>query len=150
MQELADETRALDHDPEFVADCIKGDFIQDILQAMDEQGINKSQLAAKWGRKRQYLTGLFNEDHPRNFTIDTIVSLSMTLGLRPMRIEFEKMVASLAMVTLRRRVPLFDGTALSGATWCGGRSDSSCVCANSYSQREEEKPSANSECALAA
>lgn len=91
LEELAEANRALSYDPEFIADCMKGDFINDILIAMKNQGLNKSQLAKKWGKSRQYLNDLLDEEKSRNFTIDTIVSLSMMLGLKPQRITFKKM-----------------------------------------------------------
>jgi lambda repressor-like predicted transcriptional regulator len=91
IKELAEANRALAIDPAFIADCLKGDFVSDILCAMEEQGINKNQLAVKWGKTRQYLNSVLDRENPGNFTIDTIVSLSMAVGLRPQRIKLEPM-----------------------------------------------------------
>ena len=91
IQELAEANRGLNTDPEFIAGCIKDDFVNDILCAMEEQGLNKNQLAKKWGKSRQYLNGVLNPDNKRNFTIDTIVSLSMAVGLKPQCIKLEPM-----------------------------------------------------------
>jgi len=90
IKELADANRALAHDPEFIADCIKGDFVNAILAEMQAQGINKNQLAIKWGKSRQHISQILDQEKSKNFTIDTIVSLSMTLGLIPQRIELKK------------------------------------------------------------
>ncbi len=93
IEELAEANRALSQDPAFIADCLKGDFVNDILIAMGEQGINKNQLAVKWGKSRQHVGKILDKEKAKNFTIDTIVSLSMTLGLVPQRIELKKMDA---------------------------------------------------------
>lgn len=57
----------------------------------EEQGLNKNQLAKKWGKSRQYLNSVLDREKARNFTIDTIVSLSMAVGLKPQCIKLEKM-----------------------------------------------------------
>ena len=86
---LAEANRAINRDPKHIAGIIKAVFINDILCAMEEQGVNKNQLAKKWGKSRQYLNSILDREKARNFTIDTIVSLSMALGLRPRCIKFE-------------------------------------------------------------
>lgn len=91
IAELGDAISALNYDPEFVADCIKSDFVSDILGAMADQDINKNQLAEKWGKSRQHVGNILDKEKAKNFTIDTIVSLSMTLGLMPQRLSFKKM-----------------------------------------------------------
>lgn len=91
VKELGDAVAALDTDPEFIAGCIKDDFVNDILCAMEEQGINRNQLAVKWGKSRQHVSQILDKEKSKNFTIDTIVSLSMTLGLVPQRIKLEPM-----------------------------------------------------------
>lgn len=91
IEGLAEANRALNRDPEHIAGIIKAVFINDILCAMEEQGVNKNQLAKKWGKSRQYLNSVLDREKASNFTIDTIVSLSMTLGLRPQCIKLEPM-----------------------------------------------------------
>jgi len=91
MEGLAEANRAISRDPQHVASVMKGVFVNDILCAMEKQGVTKSQLAEKMGYTRQYLTGLLNKQDPRNFTIDTIVKLSMAVGLRPECIHLESM-----------------------------------------------------------
>ena len=77
---LAKAAKTLDTDPEFQADYAKSRFVEDALQAMAEQGVSQSELARKWGRTRQYLSKLFNEDKRVNFTIETMVELSLLVG----------------------------------------------------------------------
>lgn len=89
LEGLAEANRAVSRDPRHIAAVIKGVFVNDILAAMDRQGINKNQLADRMGYTRQYLTGLLNKEDPRNFTIDTVVKLSLAVGLRPECIRLE-------------------------------------------------------------
>lgn len=91
LEGLAEANRALSRDPKCIASVMKGVFVNDILSAMEKQGLNKNQLAKKWGKSRQYLNSVLDRRNPGNFTIDTIVSLSMALGLRPQCIKLEEM-----------------------------------------------------------
>lgn len=82
LEEMAKASRDLDNDPKYVADYLKGHFVNDIYNAMHEQGINANQLAKKWGKSRQYLSKILNEDARVNFTIDSMVELMMQLDRR--------------------------------------------------------------------
>jgi plasmid maintenance system antidote protein VapI len=108
INELAEANRALARDPDFIADCLKGDFVNDILSAMDEQGMNKNQLAVKWGKTRQHVSQILDKEKSKNFTIDTIVSLSMTLGLVPQRIVLRKMTQDSMAVRMNRIRPAIE------------------------------------------
>lgn len=136
VKELGDAIAALDSDPEFVADCIKGDFVNDILCAMEEQGINKNQLAKKWGKSRQHIGKILDKEKAKNFTIDTIVSLSMTLGLVPQRIKLEpmEMVAQVQVTATRDK---FRSEAMLDADWC---KDVECVCVSSFDFKNTDQP----------
>ncbi len=74
--------KALETDTEFQADYIKGLFVNFMLEAMDEEKLTQSEVARKWGRSRQYLHKLLNEDKRVNFTVETMVELAMLLGRR--------------------------------------------------------------------
>ena len=133
--ELGDAIAALDFDPEFVADCMKGDFVNDILQEMSERGINKNQLAKMWGKSRQHVGKILDEEKAKNFTIDTIVSLSMTLGLKPQRIKLEPIgmeIKALSSVT-REKVEV---EALPDVNWC---EKDDCVCALSFDSKNTDQ-----------
>lgn len=67
----------LENDPEFVADYMKGQITEDILLAMEEKGINKSQLAERMGKSRQYIGRILNET--ANFTFETIAKIACAL-----------------------------------------------------------------------
>ena len=67
-----------DEDPEFIADLAKGQITEDILAVMEEDGINKSQLAEKLGKSRQYISRVLNET--ANFTIDSLAEIACALN----------------------------------------------------------------------
>lgn len=70
----------LDADPAFVAAFLKAQFVEDILRAMEEQGLNKNTLARKLGKSRQYVGRLLNERS--NFTVETLAEIACALNLR--------------------------------------------------------------------
>lgn len=79
LEELsALKTEVYDEDPEFVAGCLKAQLVEEILCAMDEQGVSKSQLAQRLGKSRQYVGRILNET--ANFTIDSIAQLLCALN----------------------------------------------------------------------
>jgi transcriptional regulator with XRE-family HTH domain len=82
LKELAEANQALDADPAFLADLQKSLVIEQLLEAMEEAGMNKNSLATKWGRSRQYLSKLLNEDQRINFTIETMCELAHVLKRR--------------------------------------------------------------------
>ena len=51
----------LDNDPEFIAGVLYGQITEDILAAMEAEGINKTQLAERLGKSPQYVSRIFNE-----------------------------------------------------------------------------------------
>ena len=82
LDELGHGANVLDNDPQWRADYLKGLFVEKVLAAMEQAQINQSQLAAKWGKTRQYVSKLFNEDERVNFTIETLCEVAHLLGLR--------------------------------------------------------------------
>jgi transcriptional regulator with XRE-family HTH domain len=72
------DVHELERDPEFVADYLKGQLVEDILKAMEKQGITKSDLAKRLNKSRQYVTKVLNEK--ANFTIETIAEVACALG----------------------------------------------------------------------
>jgi len=79
---LAAAAEELDHDSGFQEDFIKGHFVNSMLEAMGDEGLSQSEVARKWGRSRQYLHKLLNEDKRVNFTVETMVELAMLLKRR--------------------------------------------------------------------
>lgn len=77
MPELSDYIP--ESDPEFLAEYMKGSLVADIFQAMEEKALNKSQLAERLGKSRQYVGRVLNET--ANFTIDSIAQISTALEM---------------------------------------------------------------------
>jgi antitoxin component HigA of HigAB toxin-antitoxin module len=82
LEELASAGRKLDDDPAFVADLNKSRFVESLLQAMDARGVSQSELARRWGKTRQYVSKVFDEDRRVNFTLESMAELCHLLGLR--------------------------------------------------------------------
>ena len=76
MNELEHRER-LEKDPDFLAGYMKATLVGDIFQAMEEEGISKSQLAERLGKSRQYVGRVLNET--ANFTIDSISKIAAAL-----------------------------------------------------------------------
>lgn len=70
----------LDRDPGFLADFEKSLFVEKILEAMEDQGISQSELARRWGKSRQYLSRVLDEDRRVNFTLETMFELASLVG----------------------------------------------------------------------
>ena len=86
IAELERAVRALDSDLTFQADVIKSQFLEQVLEAMGMNGQSQSQVAAEWGRSRQYVSKVFNEDRRVNFTIETMTELAAVVRRR-LRLE---------------------------------------------------------------
>ena len=68
----------LDRDPEFVANFLRAQFVEDVYRAMAQNGLNKNALSQKLGKTRQYVGRILNES--ANFTFRTIAEISCALG----------------------------------------------------------------------
>lgn len=100
IQTVADANHALNLDSEHIAGVIKAVFVNDILSEMENQNLNRNQLAKVWGKSRQHISKILDKEKSKNFTIDTIVSLSMALGLRPQCIQLEPIEEVAAQATM--------------------------------------------------
>lgn len=65
-------------DPEFQADLLLGNVTESILRAMEEEGINRNQLANAMGKSRQYVGQSLNEK--ANFTLKRLAEFAVALG----------------------------------------------------------------------
>lgn len=99
---LRKAAEGLERDPAFQADCMKSLYVENVMQAMAEKGVSQSELARRWGKSRQYLHKLLNEDKRINFTIETMVELAMLLG---QRMELHMLAKNEAAHVLRCRLP---------------------------------------------
>ena len=72
LESFAEKNRALMDKPSFKAGVLKDQFIHTILEALNEEGINQSELAKRCGKSRQAMSKQLDESKPGNFTVDTI------------------------------------------------------------------------------
>lgn len=103
LERLREAGERLENDPAFQADFMKSQYVENVMQAMAEKGISQSELARRWGKSRQYLHKLLNEDKRINFTIETMVELVMLLDRR---LEMHILKKDEAAHVLRCRVQL--------------------------------------------
>lgn len=80
LKGLAQAFEELEHDPSFVADSAKGLFVEDVLRALSENSVSKSDLARRMGKTRQQINILLDEEKKNNFTIETMAKVSTALG----------------------------------------------------------------------
>lgn len=81
-RELGDAIRSLRADPTFQAEVLKAQVVEHMLQGMEREGLNKNQLAKKWGKSRQYVGRALNEDKRVNFTLETVCEMLSLVGKR--------------------------------------------------------------------
>lgn len=81
QEALRDGAADLSKDPDFVADRLKTEIIEELLRAMEREGLNKNQLALRCGKSRQWISRILGEGD--NFTVATLARLACALGLRP-------------------------------------------------------------------
>ena len=80
LDRLAEAAGQLDEDPKFRAEYLKSLLLEQIREAMDAKGISQSEMARRWGKTRQYLSRVLDEDKRVNFTLETLVELSALVG----------------------------------------------------------------------
>src|SRR2546421_12527691 len=80
LDELHRAGEQLDQNPSFRADYLKSLFVEKMLEAMSETGANQTEIAKRWGKTRQYVSKLVNEDKRVNFTIETMCEFAHLVG----------------------------------------------------------------------
>ncbi len=75
-----------ERDSEYQSSFVKGDFVNAILSAMHSQGVSQTELASRWGKSKQYLSRILDEENGVNFTVETMVDLALNLDRR-IRVE---------------------------------------------------------------
>lgn len=101
LKGMEEVNRALADNPEFVAKVMGGLFINKILGQLDVLDMSKSQLAKEWGKNRQYISSILNAEKPKNFTLKTVVELSMKVGLR-VKLDFEPLYTAAGIGSILR------------------------------------------------
>lgn len=78
-EQLAVEGRVVD-DPDYVFEAARADLAEQIYRAMEDAGLNESQLAAKLDMSRQAINQALTMKS--NFTLRSLVRISLALGRR--------------------------------------------------------------------
>lgn len=73
--------REYENDPEFIADGLSADVVEDVLRLLEKQGHNQTWLGDKMGVSRERVSRLFKA--PPNLTLLSIARLSVALGVKP-------------------------------------------------------------------
>lgn len=84
----------LKRDPEYVAEALALDIIEQVLLHMEEQGITRSQLAERMKVSRPYITRVF--DTPPNMTLETVARVALAVGTTPV-VSLKPIAASTAV-----------------------------------------------------
>ncbi len=76
-------------DPEFIAEEKKIEFCEDMLKLMDKKGLSRSDLAARLGCSKAYITKLLNGR--QNFTLKKLVEIALALDAElELRLEYRE------------------------------------------------------------
>lgn len=72
--------RHVEHDPRLLAEELKLAFADELARLLEARGLKRTELAAKLGTNRGYITRVLNTDY--NLTIETMVRIADALGAR--------------------------------------------------------------------
>lgn len=72
--------RDIEDAPEFWAELLTAEFTEELARLMDEESVNRKQLAERVGVQPSYITRVLNGD--ANFTALTMARLAHALGAR--------------------------------------------------------------------
>jgi DNA-binding phage protein len=75
---LQKDIQDLDKNPEFVAEYLKAQFVEEIYQIMHKEKISISELAKRMNIEKRYVKNLLNENVKFNF--ETLARVSCALG----------------------------------------------------------------------
>ena len=81
------EIEQIQTEPEYIVFNLQMDLIEGVQKAMDDQGLNRNQLAKKLGVNRAWITRVFQLKE--NLCLTTIAKMCLALGLMP-KMVFEK------------------------------------------------------------
>lgn len=78
---LDEYIKEYERDPDFIAEGMAIQVIEDAIRAMNKRGISRSDLASLIGVSRAYVTRVFNA--PPNLTLRSVAQLALALDLTP-------------------------------------------------------------------
>ena len=69
------------HRPEYYVDRVQNEIFRIVRGYMDKEGLNQSQLAARLGVSKGYMSQILNGNF--NFSVTKLVELCLSLGIAP-------------------------------------------------------------------
>ena len=72
-----DRFRKIENDPRFVAEMMKLDFADDLVELLEARGLKRTELAEKLGTNRGYITRIVNTEY--NLSIETMAKIAVAL-----------------------------------------------------------------------
>ena len=82
---FSQQLREFENDPEYLAEGLRIDLIEDFLQIMEEQSVSRAELARRLGCSNTYITKLLNGKE--NFTLLKLAQIGVALG-RKVQVRF--------------------------------------------------------------
>lgn len=100
-------------DPDYVAEELALNLVEDALAIMRDQGISRARLAEMMGVSKARVTGMFNA--PPNLTLRSVAQLALALGMAP------RLVLTAASQSVARRPEANDAAVAEGGEHEGTR-----------------------------
>jgi len=100
LERIAKANQQLENDPEFLAEVERASFVNELLVAMQDQEVSRSEYARRIGKTRQYVHKVLNEDSRISFSLKTMVLLCHALG-KQLRLEVSDRNASAASLSFQ-------------------------------------------------
>lgn len=82
---FASKVEELHDNPSFILEGVLYDLTEQIVEEMEKQGISRSELARKMGKKPSFITRILRGNE--NLTFSTTVQIGLALGMKP-HVEF--------------------------------------------------------------
>ena len=77
--QLGTAIEELQDDPSFQSECLKADFVEMVLGALEQCNISKSELGRRAGMSRQQVNSMLSLKNPLNVTLETIARVTCAL-----------------------------------------------------------------------
>lgn len=82
----AEEMESYEHQRMYAGEELTFDITEDVLIAMEEKGISKTQLAERLGKSKAYVSQILSG--ARNMTLRTLSDVCFAIGIKPV-VEFQ-------------------------------------------------------------
>ncbi len=117
---------------EYWLEDVQFSFIDSLLEAMDEKGISRKELAERLGKSQAYVSKTLNAN-ALNFTLKTMINFSWALGYR-LSLRLEKLEST----TIKSWENLIDASDMAPVSWRSAEPQEAVFFENEPSERAEE------------